>query len=104
MFDGMFDAGPFGFFFGFFGLIWLAGLILVIWALVDCLQVQDDAQYQSGTKLVWVLVIIFLWGLGAIIYLLVGKPKPSVGGGPRPPVAPPRDGSMPPPPPPGSLD
>ena len=103
MFDGPGD-GLFGLFFGIFGLLWLGGLVLVIWALVDCLQVNDDAEYQSGTKLVWVLVIIFLWGLGAIIYLAIGRPKRDGTGRvqPRTPTSP--GGGAFPPPPPGSLD
>jgi hypothetical protein len=97
-----FDNG-FGFLFGFFGLLGIIGLVLMIWALVDCLQVQNYADYQSGTKLVWVLVIIFLSGLGAILYLLIGRPKPGQqrpGGGGSSVSAPP--GQMPPPPP-GAL-
>ncbi len=96
----------FGFVFGTIALMWLAGLILVIWALVDCLQVKEDSRYQSGTKLVWVLIIIFLWGLGAIIYLAIGRPKPGLGmtsRGDGPAGAPGNHGQMPPPPP-GSLD
>jgi hypothetical protein len=96
----VFDSG-FGWFFGGFGLLSLVGLALMIWALVDCLKVPDDSRYQSGTKVVWVLVIVLLWWLGPILYLLIGRPKQ--GAPPRsvPPGAP---GSMPPPPPPGSLD
>ncbi|HEX6130375.1 MAG TPA: PLD nuclease N-terminal domain-containing protein [Actinomycetota bacterium] len=56
------------------GLLTLAGLVLWIWALVDCVQVPDDAMYQSGTKLVWVLIIVLLGFIGAIVYLLAGRP------------------------------
>jgi len=90
--------------FGFFWLWGLVGLALVIWALVDCLKVVDDRDYQSGTKLVWVLVIILLWGIGAVLYLVIGRPKPGVGGpgaGRTPPTVPPAaPGEVPPPPPP----
>ncbi len=75
-------------FFLLFGLIWLAGLAFWIWALIDCIQVPDDAMYQSGSKLVWVLVIVFLTLVGAILYVVIGRPRST---------APPR-GSLPPPP------
>ena len=93
----------FGAMFGIFWLWWLGGVVLVVWALVDCLKVKDDSEYQSGTKLVWVLVILLLWGLGAIIYLVIGRPKP--GAGPTAPSVPPvsRPGEIPPPPP-GSIE
>jgi hypothetical protein len=43
--------------------------------------------------MVWVLVIVFLQLIGAIVYLIVGRPDKATLGGP-PPSAP-----MPPPPP-----
>ena len=48
--------------------------MLWIWALVDCVQVPDDSMYQSGTKLVWVLIIVFLSWIGALLYLAIGRP------------------------------
>ena len=44
------------------------------WALVDCIQVPDDTMYRSGTKLIWVLVIVFATLIGAIVYLAIGRP------------------------------
>jgi hypothetical protein len=52
--------GGFGVLFLLFFILAVAGLVLWIWALVDCVQVPDDSMYQSGTKLVWVLIIVFL--------------------------------------------
>jgi Phospholipase_D-nuclease N-terminal len=80
---------------GFFVVLWLLGLVLVIWALVDAIQVPDDAMYQSGSKIVWVLVIVLLNFIGAIIYFVIGRPTQ----GSRD-AASRRSGSMPPPPPP----
>jgi hypothetical protein len=84
-----------GFLFLMFFLISLAGLAVWIWALIDCIQVPDDTLYESGNKLVWVLIIVFLSLIGAILYFAIGRPRgsaPSVtrGGG---------DARMPPPPP-----
>ena len=52
----------------------VAGLAFWIWALVDAIRVPDDSLYKSGTKLVWVLVIVLVGFIGAIIYLAVGRP------------------------------
>ena len=41
-----------------FGLLFVASFIVWIWALVDAIQVQDDSMYRTGTKLLWVLVIL----------------------------------------------
>jgi hypothetical protein len=84
-----------GFLFLMFFLITLAGLAVWIWALIDCIQVADDTLYESGNKLVWVLVIVFLNVIGAILYIAIGRPRgaaPSVPGGGG-------DARMPPPPP-----
>ena len=57
-----------------FGLIaWLITVLVFIfwiWMLVDCLQ---NPRLQGTEKLIWVLVIIFLHGLGALIYFFVGR-------------------------------
>lgn len=88
-------------FFGIIGLVSLAALGLWLWALVDCIQVSDDSMYESGNKLVWVLIIVLLNWIGALLYFLIGRPKrtesaPDV----RPPATrPPDDGPLPPPPP-----
>jgi Phospholipase_D-nuclease N-terminal len=62
-------------------LILLVPLVVVlqlgiqIYALVDAVRVPDDSYYQAGTKLIWVLVIIFFGCLGGLIYLLAGRPR-----------------------------
>jgi hypothetical protein len=78
----------FGGLFGVFMLLWILGLAVMIWALVDAVKVPDDSMYQSGNKLVWVLVIVLLNWIGAIIYFAVGRPKP--GTTPRTPPGLPR--------------
>ena len=52
-------------FYGILGLVWL---VLVILALVRCLQ----SRVEPTTKLLWVLVIILLGPLGAILYFVIG--------------------------------
>jgi hypothetical protein len=85
-------------FFLVFMLLFVANIVLVIWALVDAIKVPDDSMYQAGSKLVWVLVILLGGFIGSIVYLVVGRPK----NGHRPRSTPPWDGSLPPPPP-GSM-
>jgi hypothetical protein len=64
---------PFGFFFGF-GLLALLGIAFWIWALVDAIRVPDDSLYKSGNKLIWVIVIVITGWIGALIYLVAGRP------------------------------
>jgi len=79
-------------FIGAFGLLWIGGIALWIFALVDCIRVPDDSMYRSGTKLIWVLVIVLTQVIGAIIYLVVGRPEPDTrpSGVGVPPPPPPR--------------
>lgn len=80
-----------------FALISLAGLIFWVWALVDAIGVSDDSLYRTGSKLLWVLVIVFTGAIGAIIYLAIGRPEH--GAQPRATSTPPAPpGSLPPPP------
>jgi len=43
-----------------------------LWMLVDCLKNQA---LQGTDKIVWVLVIIFLFTLGALLYFFMGRSK-----------------------------
>ncbi|HEX2032170.1 MAG TPA: PLDc N-terminal domain-containing protein [Actinomycetota bacterium] len=49
-------------------------LALWIWALVSAISVEDDSMYQTGNKLIWVLVILLAGPIGALIYWAIGKP------------------------------
>jgi hypothetical protein len=95
-----------------FGLLSIAGLVLWIWALVDCVKVPDDSMYQSGNKLIWVLILVFLNWIGAVLYVLIGRPasgatgrgqRPSPSGGAGPDAGAPSSGGPLPPPPAGSV-
>lgn len=55
-------------------LLLLAATGVWIYALVDAIRVPTDDDYRAGTKLIWVLVIVFGHLIGAIIYLAMGKP------------------------------
>jgi hypothetical protein len=72
----------FGLLFLVFAVLGVALLAFWIWALVDCVQVPDDSMFQSGTKLIWVLIIVFASWIGAILYVAIGRPKRESGGAP----------------------
>ncbi len=53
----------------------IAMIGLFVYALVDALRVPDDSMYQTGNKLIWVLVIVLVpVFIGPVVYLVVGKP------------------------------
>jgi H+/Cl- antiporter ClcA len=60
----------------FFGLLLvlavIAATIFWIWMLVDCVRYESS---EGITRVVWVLVILFLPGLGALLYFLIRRPE-----------------------------
>jgi len=84
----------------FFTVFVLGGLGVMIYALVDAIRMPSDADFKSGTQLVWILVILLAQVIGAIIYLVVGRPP----GGATAARANPRLPASIPPPPAGVLD
>ncbi len=60
--------------FGIFAILAIAGFAFWIWALVDAVKVPDDSMFRAGNKLVWVLLIVLTGWIGAIIYVVVGRP------------------------------
>ncbi|AIF69956.1 hypothetical protein PAP_07835 [Palaeococcus pacificus DY20341] len=57
--------------FGWFMLLWLVGLLAVVWVIYDVLTKQKAM--PDIEKLIWVLVAFFLGWIGAIIYYLIVK-------------------------------
>ncbi len=90
----------FGPFFAVFGILTLVAVIVWIWALVDCLQVSDDSLYQSGNKLIWVLIIVLANWVGALLYFVIGRPDTRTTSGTFERG---EDGPAIPPPPPGTT-
>jgi hypothetical protein len=58
----------------FFLVLVVGGLAVMIRALVDVVRMPGDASFKAGTQLVWVLVILLARVVGAIVYLVVGRP------------------------------
>lgn len=53
-------------------VIGFGGLILWIWTLIDCINNESD---QGNERIVWVVVIAAAQLIGALIYLIVRRPK-----------------------------
>ncbi len=56
---------------GIFALISLAGFIFWLWMLIDLLKSKSS----SGTKILWVILMLFLWVLGSILYFFLARGK-----------------------------
>ncbi len=55
-----------------FGLAGLAATVIWLWALIDCLQ----REFRDNTlKLIWALVILLGNFIGAVVYLIIGRPQ-----------------------------
>jgi hypothetical protein len=50
----------------------VGGTILWIWMLVDCATKEKS---EGNDKLIWILVIVLTYWIGALIYLIVRRPK-----------------------------
>lgn len=58
-----------------FLLFGLLTAVLWLWGLVDALKIPDDRWAAAGqSKLLWVLVIVFLGLLGAVLYAVIARP------------------------------
>jgi hypothetical protein len=79
-----------GIFLLFFLVFVVGGLAVLIYALVDAIQMPSDADFKAGTQLIWILVILLAQVIGAIIYLVVGRPPGGATAArkhPRPPAS-----------------
>ena len=54
------------------GSIALLSFIFWIWMLIDCASNEPS---EGNDKMIWMLVIIFLQGLGALVYFFARRPK-----------------------------
>jgi hypothetical protein len=55
-------------------LIVLGGLAIWLYGLIDCARTEQDA-VRNLPKWAWLIIIIFFGSLGAIAWLIVGRPK-----------------------------
>jgi hypothetical protein len=52
-----------------------AAVAVWLWALIDAIRMPSDADYRAGSKVFWVLVILFLPAFGGLLYFIIGKPR-----------------------------
>ena len=50
----------------------IVGTILWIWTIIDCVTRERS---EGNEKLIWILIIVLTHWIGALIYLLVRRPK-----------------------------
>ena len=55
-----------------FAVLGIGGTILWIWMIVDCATKEKS---EGNDKLIWILIIVLTHWIGALIYLLVRRPK-----------------------------
>ncbi len=51
-----------------FGIVYVIGLILWIWAIIETIKSAES----DGAKIAWILVLIFIPVLGFLIWLFAG--------------------------------
>jgi hypothetical protein len=71
------------------GIVGFLLLALWIWALVDCIS-SDSAMVRNLPKFGWLVIVILLFDIGAVLWLLLGRPlnkhwRPTVYGEATPP-------------------
>jgi len=55
-----------------FLVLGVGGTILWIWMIVDCATKEKS---EGNDKIIWILIIVLTHWIGALIYLLVRRPK-----------------------------
>lgn len=56
------------------GIFGVAILVLWVWAVLDVIS-TDESLCRNLPKTMWLMVVIFLSGLGALAWLLLGRPE-----------------------------
>ena len=56
------------------GIVGLVVLLFWIWALLDVIS-TDASRCRNLPKLMWVVVVLILPAIGAIVWLLLGRPE-----------------------------
>ncbi len=92
-----------GFIFLFYGFIILLSIASFVFWIVEIIDVARREFAEPNTKIIWLLVVVILHGLGALIYYFAGRPHGWLPGQRpiSPYVSPPQDPSRVWPPPPG---
>ncbi len=51
-----------------------AATVFWVWALVDAVR-RPEGGYRHGSQVLWVLVIALTHSVGAVVYVLFGRPR-----------------------------
>jgi hypothetical protein len=54
------------------GVVGIGGTVLWIWMLIDCATKEPS---EGNDKIAWILIIVLAGWIGALIYLIVRRPK-----------------------------
>lgn len=57
-----------------YGLLFLANLVLLVVALIDCLSAEQYA-VRNLPKVAWVFIILLFSPIGAIVWFVAGRPQ-----------------------------
>lgn len=77
--EAAFGLGAFFLIFMFFiAAISLGSIAFWVWALVDVLK-REDWMFLTGDRLMWALIVGLGGVIGAIVYIIVGRPKAAPG-------------------------
>lgn len=63
-------------------LFFILTIGIQLYGLIDCAQ-RDDSEVRTLPRWGWILIIMFLPTVGAIGYLIAGRPKRPGNGGPK---------------------
>ncbi len=69
----------------FVAIIGLATFAFWLWMLIDAIK---NTPSENNLRLIWILVIVFTGIIGALIYLIVQRPKNPLPGAEPPPPPP----------------
>ncbi|MDQ1466635.1 MAG: hypothetical protein QOH10_1050 [Actinomycetota bacterium] len=64
--------------FDFGGLLFVGLLLFWLWALYDVVTVEPS-QVRNLPKVLWAVVVVLLFGLGAVLWVLLGRPARPTG-------------------------
>ncbi|MCO5380828.1 MAG: PLDc N-terminal domain-containing protein [Methanosarcina barkeri] len=62
----------FSYVFILFAFIGLLSFVFWIWILLDCVERETDI---GNTRLIWVIIIVLTYIVGAFLYYLIRRPK-----------------------------
>jgi hypothetical protein len=64
-------------------LLVVLSIAIQLYGLIDCAQ-RDDSEVRSLPRWGWLIIIVLIPTIGAVAYLVAGRPKRPGGGGKKP--------------------